>query len=233
LPGRSTARAAAGSYSGPTRAARCGWRNRRRRPAGQLGQHRAGPVGRDPGEAGRGADGDVRAWMQTQQPEQPRRASAQRTVGPGEHRSTAGPNRSNPRRLTYSCPSGNCADTRWAQCTARAVLPTPAVPAITATTAAPSARPLWGQGGQHSLPPQAADQPGLTVHHDIDRPQQSNSHDAPRSHARKLPWQRTCGSGLRFSASQHPVQNFPLYTTSTAISAPRKSRSGSSCSPRR
>src|SRR5262249_42676954 len=33
-----------------------------------------------------------------------------------------------PRRLTYNCPSGNWSATRWAQCTASAVLPTPAVP---------------------------------------------------------------------------------------------------------
>ena len=38
-------------------------------PAGQLGQPLAGLVRRDPGEAGRRADGDVRAGVQAQQPE--------------------------------------------------------------------------------------------------------------------------------------------------------------------
>ena len=42
--------------------------------------------------------------------------------------SSACPSGSKPPRLTYNCPSGNCAATRCAQCRARAVLPTPAVP---------------------------------------------------------------------------------------------------------
>ena len=54
--------------------------------------------------------------------------------------SAAGPAGSNPRRLTYSCPPGKCAATRCAQCTARVVLPTPAVPAMT-EMAAPSSGP--------------------------------------------------------------------------------------------
>ena len=50
--------------------------------------------------------------------------------------SITAPPGSKPRRLTYSCPSGNRSATRCAQCTARAVLPTPAVPPITVTAAA-------------------------------------------------------------------------------------------------
>ena len=46
---------------------------------------------------------------------------------PGRQRRPPG---SKPRRLTYSCPSGNRSATRCAQCTARVVLPTPAVPSI-------------------------------------------------------------------------------------------------------
>jgi hypothetical protein len=41
---------------------------------------------------------------------------------------------SNPRRSTYSCPSGKRARTRCAQCTASVVLPTPAVPATAEIT---------------------------------------------------------------------------------------------------
>ena len=74
----------------------------------------------------------------------PRRASAG---------SSAGPPGSKPRRLTYSCPSGNRAATRCAQCTARAVLPTPAVPETAEMTAAPGcaepgrAKPGWIEPG--------------------------------------------------------------------------------------
>ena len=58
--------------------------------AGQPGQQRAGPVRRDPGQAGRGADGHVRARVQAEQPEHPRRVRGQRAVGPGEHRPDIG-----------------------------------------------------------------------------------------------------------------------------------------------
>jgi len=48
-----------------------------------------------------------------------------------------GPAGSKPRRFTYSCPSRNRSATWWAKCTARVVLPTPAVPSmVTMVTAA-------------------------------------------------------------------------------------------------
>ena len=50
---------------------------------------------------------------------------------------SAGPN---PRRFTYSCPSGKSAAARRAQCTASAVLPTPAVPPIAVISTGPSGR---------------------------------------------------------------------------------------------
>ena len=57
--------------------------------------------------------------------------------------SIAAPCGSNHRRFTYSCPSGN----RWliwcAQCTAREVFPTPAVPAIAVITTARSKSPSF------------------------------------------------------------------------------------------
>jgi hypothetical protein len=59
-------------------------------PAGKFGQQRSGLAGRNPGQAGRGIDCHVGAGMQTEQPEQPRRARAQRMVGPGEHRPDIG-----------------------------------------------------------------------------------------------------------------------------------------------
>ncbi len=58
------------------------------------------------------------------------------------------PESSKPRRFTHSLPSGKCSATRCAQCTARVVLPTPAMPAITTTpprgsrSAFPSPLPL-------------------------------------------------------------------------------------------
>src|SRR6202035_2595060 len=58
--------------------------------AGQFVQQRARPVRWDRGEAGCGGDGDVRAWVQSQQPEQPRRVGAQGAVRPGEYRSDVG-----------------------------------------------------------------------------------------------------------------------------------------------
>ena len=54
---------------------------------------------------------------------------------------TGGSTGSKPRRLTYSCPSGNRWATRWAQCTARVVLPTPAVPASAQMVGAVSCSP--------------------------------------------------------------------------------------------
>ena len=52
---------------------------------------------------------------------------------------TGVPDGSKPRRLTYSWPSGNSPALWCAQCTARAVLPAPAVPPMTRTLTAPSA----------------------------------------------------------------------------------------------
>ncbi len=52
---------------------------------------------------------------------------------------TGVPDGSKPRRSTYSCPSGKRSAARCAQCTASAVLPTPAVPLIDAICGVPAA----------------------------------------------------------------------------------------------
>src|SRR6185295_776151 len=64
--------------------------------------------------------------------------------------SSACPAGSKPRRLTYSWPSGNRAATRCAQCTASAVLPTPAVPDTAVMTAAGGAEDAAAPAGGSS-----------------------------------------------------------------------------------
>ena len=52
---------------------------------GQLAEPAASLVRRQAGHAGRGSGADVRAGMQPEQPEQPRRSRVELLVGPGEH----------------------------------------------------------------------------------------------------------------------------------------------------
>ena len=71
--------------------------------------------------------------------------------------SSAAPSWSNPRRPTYNCPSGNRSATRCAQCTARAVLPTPAVPDTAQIATAPvAARPVPACCGAMASTPASA-----------------------------------------------------------------------------
>ena len=56
---------------------------------------------------------------------------------------TGSPEGSKPRRLTYSCPSGNWPAAWWAQCSASAVLPTPAEPPIAEITTVRAGLPAW------------------------------------------------------------------------------------------
>ena len=77
---------------------------------------------------------------------EPVRGHAQGLQEPADRRTRAGgePDGSKPRRFTYSCPSGNRWATRCAQCTARAVFPTPAVPPMAEITTVPGAwPPTW------------------------------------------------------------------------------------------
>ena len=59
------------------------------------------------------------------------------------------------------------------------------------------------QGGEDSLPPQAAHLPRPTVPHDINRSKQPYSHGGPRSPSLTDLYSVTCGSRLGFDGSQH------------------------------